>query len=71
MNYERKSQEHKFPKTARGEKSRAKTENEKSGDVQKTDITVPEAETEKVELIGRSKKAERRARKKQFRRETD
>eukprot|EP00973_Karenia_brevis_P058934 8204658-Karenia_brevis.AAC.1 len=66
MNYERKSQEHKFPKTARGEKSRAKAGDGKSEKVQQEiDTKVPEADTERIELIGRSKRAERRARKKQ------
>eukprot|EP00973_Karenia_brevis_P083317 11555971-Karenia_brevis.AAC.1 len=66
MNYERKSQEHKFPKAARGEKARARANEGRSESAQeKIEKEVPEAETERVEPIGRSKRAERRARKKQ------
>eukprot|EP00973_Karenia_brevis_P090007 12400512-Karenia_brevis.AAC.1 len=69
MNYERKSQEHKFPKTARGEKAKAGTKSKGSEDDQQK--TKAGAETERIELIGWSKRAERRARKKQCRREAD
>eukprot|EP00973_Karenia_brevis_P046999 6522389-Karenia_brevis.AAC.1 len=72
MNYERKSQEHKFPKTARGEKDGARTNNKKSeGAQQEVGTKIPEAETERIEFIGQSKRAEPRARKKQCRREAD
>eukprot|EP00973_Karenia_brevis_P092070 12410587-Karenia_brevis.AAC.1 len=69
MNYERKSQEHKFPKTAWGEKAKAGTKGKDSEDTRQKAETG--AEAERIELIGRSKRAERRARKKQCWREAD